>query len=344
MVQRGRRHRTEPATIRAGVVSLALCSVLSAGCRDEPGPERRRPVAVVGDETLDESVVEHIAKRDGVDPDAARKRATDTLLLVAGSREERSALPGEPTAELTAGRRRHLLRNALARLWLETYFEPRHGPEHVPEEAMGPFRGRVIHPAIHFLCQIVVRPAVEGEHAPTGFAGDPDDPKWRERALAFLRPVRERMVKAVPVGHPDACKIMGQLVGLERHEVDGLRLHFEGAGYELGACVEFAQDGGCDKYLLVREWADEVRKADGHGFLEPFFSRWGLHLVYMKDIVPERTAEDPTAESELRQIAHPRWQTKAFLEYMDRLRKERGVRVAGDVQAFGPPGNMDGPP
>jgi len=342
MVRRDRHHRAQPKPIRTAVVSLALCSVPFGGCRDGAGQAGSQPVAVVGDETLDQSVIEHIAKRDDIDLDAARRRATDTLLLVAGSREQRAALPGEPTEELPEGRRRHLLRSARARLWLHTYFEPRHGPDQVPEQAMAPFRNRVIHPAIHFVCQAVVGPPTNGALAPTGRAGERDDPEWRARASAFLEPIRERLLKGVPSGHPEACRIMGQLMSLETPESDGLRLHYEDGGFELDACVDLATDGGCNKHLWVEEWSDEVRKADGPGFLEPFFSRFGLHLVYVKDIVPERTAEDPTAEPELRKLAHPRWQAKAFLEYLDRLRRERGVRVAGDAAAAGPPGGTDG--
>jgi hypothetical protein len=321
---------------------LALCPALGGGCREGARQAGGRPVVVVGEETLDESVVDHIAKRDDIDREEAKKRATDTLLLVAGSREERAALPGEPTEELPEGRRRHLLRSARARLWLDTHFEPRHGHEHVPEEAMLPFRGRVIHPAIHFVCQVMVRPPTDGELAPTGFAGERDDAEWRARALEFLGPVRERLLKGVPVGHPEACKIMGQLMSLEIPETDGMRLRYERlGGFELDACVDLAPDGGCNKYLWVPEWSDEVRKADGSGLLEPFFSRWGLHLVYVKDILPERTEEDPTAEPELREIAHPRWQAKAFLEYMQRLRTERGVRVADDATVPGLAGDRD---
>ena len=280
---------------------------------------------------MDPSVVAMVAQRDERSDDEARQYVADTLRLVAAAQAKRDAADGEPAPLLAESRAKHLRRTALARVWLRDDFERKHGPDAIPRDDPLLVRARTsrsnIHPEIHVICQVVAVPKGK-KLAPDELIERAKPPAWREEARSLFEPVARRLVRYVPEDDKDACGLMARLLPKMGPESEAVDLQFQSGGFDLKACRVEGPDGSCQERRFVDEWTSKVAEADGPGFLEPFESPFGFHLVYVKQIEQQRTLQDPDAEAYLRGLVHRQWQAQAFERYLDRLQKKRSVKLA----------------
>ena len=293
-------------------------------------------MAVVGGEPLHDSVVQMMAQRDGLSSSEAREKVADVLRLAVAARD--AAGPSASSELLTEQRREHLLRAARARLWLREHFEAEHQPEDIPPEdpLLAKVKGdiRVFHPRLHVACQLVATPTgIEDRDALFEAAADPN---WREQARAVFEPAARRMLRHVPTGDTEACKIMATMMRWMDREADGVSLRVEQAAFDLDACADKDEQGRCLKPQLDPDWVEQVRAAAGPGFLPSFETRFGLHLVYVQEIVPEQDPEGPEAEALARQRAHTPWRAEALEAYFDALAKDRAVKLAEPAEPVEP--------
>jgi hypothetical protein len=307
-----------------------------AGC-GEPGGAAR-PVVRVGGLVLDAAVVEHVAARDGLPADAAQARAVDTLRLVAAGRERHARGGADPGPVLAPRRAEHLRRAARARLWLTERFEPAHGPGDIPHDDPRLVRARqdprLVHPALHVVCQVVVEPpptvtTLEAKAAIT------TDPAWREAATAVLAPILARVERNVPVDDAEACALVDREVELSgsgddpRFHVGRPRL----SGFDLDACAETDAAGACVQPRFDPAWTAVVRALPAPGRSAPFFTRFGLHLVQLQERLPPQPAGDPATEQAVRAAVLDAWRADALARRLVALQHAHTVRMA-DPQAL----------
>lgn len=285
---------------------------------------------------LDATVVEAIAARDDLSEAQAHARALDTLRLVAASRAERAEAGDDPGPALSARRVEQLNRATRARLWLTERFEPAHGPEDIPADhrRLGQARAdpRLVHPAISRVCQIVAEPPdvtdLRRKKAIT------DEPAWREAAMAVMTPLVRRIRRNLPIGDAEACQLIVRELELSGQPDDPrLRLSFpRPAGFDLDACREFDPDGSCRKPQFDPTWTAHVRALPAPGLSAPFFTQFGLHLVYVEAHQPPQLADDPTTESLLRQTVLPGWRAEALELALQAMSRKRAVRAVSPAQ------------
>lgn len=283
--------------------------------------------------SLDERVVAQIAAESGLDPEAARARGLAVLRLVAASRAAAAEAEGEPQPELGEARAAQLRRAARARLLLQTRFEPTHGPDDIPDDDPLLARARLtpawVHPEVVRVCQVIV--------VPKGLDGDAararaEDPAWREHAMAIAQRFYRRARNVVPPRDPSACRLLARVVELSPQPEDDrflLKLEPE-IGYDLDACAETGEDGTCTTPRLAPEWTEVIAEVSPPALVEPFASRFGVHVPLVVGIDPDRPADAPDTEAFLRAQVHPRWQTEAFSAWLDALAAEHTVRVAAE--------------
>jgi hypothetical protein len=306
-------------------VGLIVLAAVAIGCGARREDTRGQPLARIGGEVLDASVVQWIADRDGLTFEDARAKVADTLRLVAAARSD--------AIELSPERREYLRRGALARLWLHTRYEPEHGPEDIPGDDPLLERARAdhrhVHPKLHRICQLLAVPA--GEHEAEEARTIAESEGWRARALRRFEPAAERMRAYVQTRDPQACEEMTGLLRFEQREADDVVLRVESAAFVLDACAQTDEAGQCRVPRWVPEWVEQVEQAEQvgtPGFLPPFWTRFGRHLVFVLDVMPARELDDPQTEAYLREVTHPAWSRNAFDEEVERLHAKHTVRRA----------------
>lgn len=303
--------------------------MVAAGAACGEGADGPTPEARVAGLPLHRSVVEHIAARDGLSPEQARVRAEETLRLVAAAREAAAAEGKAPG--LRPQREQHLRRAARARLWLRERFEASHGPADIPDDHPILQRAwsdsRLVHPELFVLCQAIVEPPdVDDLDAKAEITADPS---WREAASAVMAPLVERIERTVPVGDPDACSLITTQVTLSGQPSDErltLTMSRPG-GFDLDACLEPDDEGGCAKPQFAPEWTEVVRTMSPPRLGRPFFSRFGLHLVYVVEHLPAQTADDPDTDAALRQAVLEPWRAAALDRELQQMGQQRAVRM-----------------
>ncbi len=284
---------------------------------------------MVGDEVLDATVVRMVAERDGLTDAQARERVADTLRLVAAARDEAARQGADPAELVSETRRAHLLRAARARLWLQTEFEPKHRASDIPRDTPALLQARAsphhVRPRLHRICQLLA--VLDGDDREENLARA-QDPAWRARA----RPVFERAVaraqRYVPDDDPQACDLLGKLLSFDASHVDDVRLRIETGAFDLDACAREDPDGTCVEPRWDRDWTEAVGKASGPGFLPPFTTQFGFHLVYVVEILEPRDADDPEVEATIVDAVLPAWRRERLAEILATLRQKRSVRVA----------------
>lgn len=301
------------------MLALAL-----AGCG---GADDRGAGIHVGELPLHDAVVELVATRDGVDTDAARTRAADVLRWAQRRRERL----GE-AAELAPERAAHLRRSALARLYLQTVFEPTHGPDDLAADDPRLVKARAdprnVHPTIHEVCQVVVAPP--GKFDPETTPARTADPRWRAVASARLEAFAAFVRQAVPPGDPEACTLLARLRRFAPADDDEVVIRVENAvGFDLDACAVTGDDGRCSEPRFASEWTEVVREGEVPGFRGPFPSRFGLHLALVHAVLPAASADAPGFDDAVRADITPRWRAEALAALLEDLRTREAVQVLG---------------
>jgi hypothetical protein len=156
------------------------------------------------------------------------------------------------------------------------------------------------------------------------------DPAWREAAQRALRPVLARIARNVPIGDAEACRLIEREVELSGGG-DDPRLHVSfppAGGFDLDACLEQAPAGeGCAKPSFDPEWTAQVRALPVPGLSAPFFTRFGLHVVYVEQRLPAQPAGDPATEQALREAVLDAWRAEALDRQLEAIGRARTVRL-----------------
>jgi hypothetical protein len=280
---------------------------------------------------IDPKVVAHVAARDGIDEAAARERVVETLRLVAAARAETG------TAELAPARREHLERTARARIVLHDDFEATHRQEDIaagdPMLARARSEARFVHPQIQVVCQTIAEPP--GRLAGDELAAHTADPAWLARAMERGAELRRHVEWTVPLDDADACDLFARMTVLEGKADDAqVVLRIEGpGGFDLDACaVAPGADGTCAEPRFAPEWVAAVREGDVPGLRGPFATRFGVHLVLVREVMPRNLPDDPGFEDRLREAIHPLWRTKALGEWIAGLRTRHAALVVSGAE------------
>nr|MCH9685995.1 hypothetical protein [Deltaproteobacteria bacterium] len=253
----------------------------------------------------------------------------------------------DPGPTVSARRASHLRRAARARLWLTERFEPEHRPQDIPDDDPRLLRARasksLVHPKLWTTCQVLVLPPAPppppGQPPGTPVSANPDDPRakdpaWQQAAREALAPLQARIERNVPADDPEACTLISREVTLSGQPDDPqLRITFEGlGGFDLDACAEAGPDGQCIEPQFDPTWTATVRNAADPGSPPPFFTRFGLHLVHVHEILPQQLAGEPATEEAVRAAVHEAWRTEALSNELDRMGKTAGLRMAAPTE------------
>lgn len=309
--------------------------VLALSCLLCACPGEREGAPASGEQPRpDETLVQLVAERDDVSPQRARQYIEDVRRMAAAARKQQGVL--DPLDE---ERREHVRRAARARVWLDEDFEPRHRPQDIPSEhpllqqALGDLR--LFHPRLHIVCQLVAKPAQFEDR--DDLVQRAAEPGFKQRAQKALEPVAQRVQRYVPTGDPEACQLANSLMRWMKTERDGVRIDFEQGAFDLDACAKTAPDGSCIEPALAPEWTEQVRAAQAPGFLPPFETRFGWHLVYVREIAEAHEPPEAEKKQEAAQHIHPKWRAEAFDAYLDQLRKQASVKIAETLEVEGAP-------
>ena len=261
-------------------------SLASAGaCGDQDRAERdvvARIASPSGDLLLDRRVVDAIAASEELGDAAARERGLDRLRLVAARREELAALETPPTDpdDLDPGRRQHLERAAMVRLWLREVFEPATAGAKIPDQVLTQnlanpsVSRRLFHPELWLVCQVLIVPKPGDDGTPVLLSMEGDAAaRWQAALGHAFAPMVERVLAVADdlVASPN-CEALGQLVGVSEHD-------FTGETGELVIRYERFAFAPSDADNLDTTWVDAVTaRAEPH-LVGPFATQFGLHVV-----------------------------------------------------------------
>jgi len=288
-------------------------------------------IAVVAGVPLAAVQVKEVEAREGIGEEAALASALDTLRLAAARREEL----GE-AAELDPVRDANLRASALVRAYLRDVFEPEHGPAKMSDKFLAqnivpPQRAaRHFHPRLHALCQVIVIPKQSKEKDAKPVLAPKDDEQWWTDAHGLLDPIVHRMRQWEPdFAGEKQCSLVFTAASLGRMESeDGeLLIKTEGGMFEVDR-----------KDLWSDVWVDALLAAKPKSFVGPFRTEFGIHFVYVLDImqdtlvVPHNSEEDvriPAESEAFREIGLDEWRAvEAFPNHIRDLRERHLVRLS----------------
>lgn len=298
------------------LVSWFCLSVAGCSGKRDLTQAQDEVVAWVRDAPIYASVVRQISRQRGISQAKALDHAADTLRLYFAYQEDLKTGPDFPQLE------KFLTLQTAVRVWLESNFEPEHDASHIPRSKVKSTlekvskQGRPFGPEMHGLCQVIVRPAN---------ASPQDDarlePGFQEAALSVLADMEQGLRLAQPeLLNSERCKLFDQLTELIAAEhPEQLQLKRESLLLDLSS----------------KSWDEDfvakVAAAEGPGLLDPFMTRFGLHLVYVSKIFPAHLEADHQGkvspkvnaqrEQEMRSLMLERWRSEQLKELLEELRK-----------------------
>lgn len=310
--------------------SIWLIALALAGCKARQRDfEYEQPVTVIDGAVVDQSVIDMLTARHDISEQEAREMAVFRLRLARAAEKrtaEANASTDEDVASIDPERAELLRKTALARLTLEQDFEAKHGPEAIPENLVEANMERSIdfHPKVHFVCQVLVVP---NEEPPEGQAlvFAPEDEAWWEGAQGFLGPLYERMERYVPDpgAEPDCKRFLSITRALPKLSPDEA-YSFRGEGAVFETCARDRLDPG---------FVDALCEVDDPGWYGPFRTAYGLHYAAVLRVEDEFLPEPAARRSYLRDSMLDAWRAQKYPEYIEVLRNERTVRIAGPGEA-----------
>lgn len=275
-------------------------------------------------------MVRSVAQRDGISEEEATQHVRDVELLADAARAERDAM-ADPPPLVSEAREAFLRRGALARAWMDEVFEPEHGVEAIDDDdpilqkaLASPVHAR---PELYRLCQLVAVPSGFDEDT-EGLLAAAAAPKWKAAARARVQPVAQRLRRYVRPDDAHACRLMSKLMRYEDRDDGEVSLRVETKAFHLDACAQRSEDGSCAQPRWATEWIEQVRPRTEPGFGPLFESRFGLHLVFVVEVLPPAPRDDPATIAATREAILDSWRAAAFDDELEALRQRRAVRVA----------------
>lgn len=270
-----------------------------------------------------------VAQRDGISDAAARQHIEQVGLLSAAAQAERDRLV-DPAPLVSAARERFIRRGALARLWMHDTFEPGHGVEAIaPDDPMlvrALASPKNVRPRLVMLCQVVAVPA--GLEDQDALLEQAQDRQWQAAAEARINTVAERLPRYVRPEDPEACRLMATMMRYETRDDGAVKLSVETKAFDLDACARKDASGACLEPRWAPEWVEKVRPHTTPGFIEPFRTRFGYHLVFLVQVLEAVPADDPATVLATRESILGPWRAAAYDAELDALRKKWAVKVA----------------
>lgn len=273
-------------------------------------------VAWVGKQPIYASVVARIAKQKGLDQERALEHAADILRLYLAYQEQET--PESHTEELE----QFLRLQGAVRVWLQDSFEANHVPDLIPQSSVSKTlkqaeqKNRPFGPKLHGLCQIIVRPK-DAEANPDARA----IPDFERVARKLVADTETNLQRALPeLEGSERCKLFDQLTELiAAKRPPKLVLKRESLLIDLSS----------------QQWdqifVNRVAPATKAQLLPPFMTRFGLHLVYVSQVLaPHLPANDDGSirpatkierEKEMRELMLDRWRSKELKTLLESLRK-----------------------
>ena len=237
-------------------------------------------------------------------------------------------------------------------MYLHEVFEPAHESKDMDREFLDRvttdpnFIDRASHPKLHTICQIIVRKPDPSDDQPPEpgekkmLAHAPEDDAWRAGARQFAEPAIRMLEEYSPelLGEHD-CKLFSTLTTV-------LTRVSEDQQYMLRVEESIFHVDRPD--LWVQPWIDAIlahegsAEAPGVGFVEPFFTVYGLHLVFVVEVQEETPLQalergsdawNEALRETLRTDLLDTWRTRvAFPRHLSRLADKHVVRLASELQ------------
>lgn len=269
-----------------------------------------------------------VAQRDGLSEGAAHEHVQQTALLAAAARAEQAG-PAEHPPLMTPARERFIRRGALARLWMHDTFEPTHGVAQIPEDDPIYVRAlaspKHVRPRLSMVCQVVAAPA--GIDDRDAMLEKAKDPAWQATAKARIGTIADRMPRYVRPEDPQSCRLMGKLMRYEDKDDGIVKLSVESKAFNLDACLREDPGGACLEPRWAPEWVEHVRPRTDPGFIQPFRTRFGYHLVFLVQVLEPAPADDPATLAATRGAILGAWRAASYDRELDALRKKWAVKV-----------------
>ncbi len=269
-----------------------------------------------------------VAQRDALSDAAAREHIHEVALLAEAARAEQDSRV-DPPPLLTEARERFIRRGALARLWMHDAFEATHGVGDIADD--DPIFTRAlaspkhVRPRLSMLCQVVAVPA--GFDDREAMLERAKDPQWQATAKTRIDAIADRMQRYVRPEDPQSCRLMGKLMRYEDKDDGVVKLSVESKAFDLDACVREDLSGACLEPKWAQEWVDKVRPHTEPGFIEPFRTRFGYHVVFLVQVLEPAPAEDPATIAATRAAILGPWRAASYDRELDALRKKWAVKV-----------------
>ncbi len=274
------------------------------------------------------AVVKMVARRDGVSDAQARTHIEEVALLASAARAEQDSRV-DPPPLLTEARERFVRRGALARLWMHDTFEPTHEVSDIPEDDPIFMRAlaspKHVRPRLSMLCQIVAVPA--GFDDRDAMLDKAKDAQWQATAKSRIETIAARVQRYVRPDDPQACRLMGKLMRYENKDDGVVKLSVESKAFDLDACIREDSQGVCVEPKWAAEWVENVRPHTEPGFIEPFRTRFGYHIVFLVQVLEPAPLEDPATVAAARAAVLGPWRAASYDRELDALRKKWAVKV-----------------
>jgi hypothetical protein len=282
----------------------------------------------------DELVIADLAARSSLSTQEAALRAREIAFLAKINLEKNEALQPDQgrldDAQILASLD-HLRRKRAIELWLTHHFEARHTQHDIERTiieqnlAEPNVRNRIIHPKLHFICQLIVEP--RPEH-PVDVL---NDLKWQERAQTWIAPT-ERILQAnlEELQQESDCQMFFALVKLQGavHPDQTMQSRPEQIVLEIDRSD-----------LWVPQFIAAVSPQSTPGIVSPFFTKFGLHLVHVRQVLaanlqdgsmPAQALEE-ARRTAIAEAILPAWRRSKFGDILARLRQETPIRTSPDL-------------
>ena len=258
-----------------------------------------------------------IADRNQIDSDAARVLAEDTLRLARSRLRSLSTQRWDAashTGELSPPHIDNLTRTRAARLWLSEYFESEFGSDDIPEAIVSEnIRSpKYFHKRLHALCNVMM---VSSERDDDGRPiSAPTSSAWRTLAKDSLLAITTRLRRWLPDPSTErTCKLLKRLVG--RHEGTY-------AAGELTLRIESGVMDVCRRDIWDAGFVDALcQPADTPGWYGPFDTRFGVHMVAVLEVKPERLPNDDERRRFVREAMLEAWRAQKLEKLLSRSRQ-----------------------
>lgn len=320
-----------------GVALGSMGLALSSGCKRSPQENATAEATVFG-QVIPTRVIDDIVATQKLSRDEAIELAADQLRLSIAYRQEHSN-PNAPFA-LEEQVSRYLKQKKRVRLWLKEKFEPSHRAEDIPASVLNKnlddpkVRRQHFFPRLHGYCQVVVvwkSESKEGSPAPKTTLPQDFQARARHLVAPFVRALERNEAELKAAQSCDRFDRLAKFIDRKKEPQFEIRVE--------RALLDLSQEN------WDQDFRRAVSPAQSHERLEPFMTQFGLHVVYVLEVMPARLPDDSLPARQLRQKREewlrkkmaPAYRRSAMGERLEALRKEKYLRFYRNPESPPPP-------